>query len=840
MRCSVARLALLFLLTASAMQNAQAQQIPQNVAKAEIGTHADSAQSREPKSESDFDLPLGEDPDNRPGFPLLKHLANDQKWFWTRPLELKKPDALKAFVPFAGFTGLLIASDSWIARQVPDKPNQLNRSLTISNYAVYSLVGAAGGAYLWGHFTHNDHLIETGFLSGEAALNSYVAAYAFREITQRPRPYQGNGNGTFFQGGTSFPSEHSAVAWSVASVVAHEYPGPLTKIMAYGLASAVTLTRVTSKQHFASDAVVGTALGWCFGRHVYRAHHDPEIGGEPWSDPPWSDPWTGLIESKKDKEKGPRSPDNMGSPPVPLDSWVYPLFERLAALGYVQTAYLGMRPWTRMECARFLEEAGEQLEVDRAGGEAGKTYEALKKEFADETARLNGAANVGASLDSIYSRVTQISGPPLRDGYHFGQTLINDYGRPYGQGFNNVSGATAHATAGPFAFYARGEFQHAPASPSDSPAVLQAIANADLTLRASNAAPELNHFQLLEGSVSLNLHNTQISFGKQSLWLGPGEAGPLLFSNNAESIVMLKIESVSPYRIPLLSRILGPVQSEYFIGQLSGQQFELNSPNLLGPGSIAPQPFLDGYKTSFKPTPNLEFGMGVTAQFVGPGLPFTWSNFVRTFYAHSQTGSTSNNNNPGKRLSAFDFSYRLPGLRNWLTVYNDSLVVDEISPIGSSRPTINPGIYMPQVPKLPKLELRAEGLKEPLTSEFAPGFVYYGQRRYRSGYTNDGDLLGSWIGRAGRGGEGWLTCSFSPRSRLQFQYRLQEVSKDFLGGGQLADYSVQSEMMLTPDVGVSGLVQYEQWRFPTLAPNRQANVTASIQFTIYPHLRTGK
>jgi len=834
MRWSVAGPVLSFLLIAFAAQNVQARQVESGAGEG-IGTHANGARSGEPKSDAAFDLPLGEDPDDRPIFPLMKHLANDQRWFWTRPLELKKPDVFKAFVPFAGFTGLLIASDSWIAKQVPDKPDQLNRSKTISDYGVYSLLGAAGGAYVWGHLTHNDHLIETGFLAGEAALNSTLAAYAFREMTQRPRPYQGNGNGSFFQGGTSFPSEHSAVAWSVASVVAHEYPGPVTKIMAYSLASAVTLTRVTSKQHFASDAFVGTALGWYFGRRVYRAHHDPEIGGAP-----WSDPWSDLIESKEEKEKGLRNPANMGSPPVPLDSWVYPLFDRLAALGYLQTAYLGMRPWTRMECARFLEEAGEQLEVEGASGEARKIYEALEEEFAGETARRNGAANVGASLDSIYSRVTQISGPPLRDGYHFGQTLVNDYGRPYGQGFNDISGATAHATAGPFAFYARGEYQHSPASSSDPPSVLQAIANADLTLPVSNAAPGVNRFQLVEGSVSLNLHNTQISFGKQSLWLGPGQAGPLLFSNNAESIVMLKIETVSPYRIPLLSRLLGPVQSEYFIGQLSGQQFEFNSPNLLGPGNISPQPFLDGYKTSFKPTPNLEFGMGVTAQFVGPGLPFTWSNFVRTFYVHSQTGPTSNNNNPGKRLSAFDFSYRVPGLRNWLTVYNDSLVVDEISPIGSSRPTINPGIYMPQVPKLPKLEMRAEGLKEPLTSEFAPGFVYYGQRRYRSGYTNNGDLLGNWIGRAGRGGQGWLTYSFSPRSKLQFEYRLQEVSKDFIGGGRLADYSAQSEMMLTPNAGVSGLVQYEQWRFPTLSLSRQSNVTASIQFTIYPRLRSDK
>jgi hypothetical protein len=775
-----------------------------------------------------FLLP-GSDPENRLVTPFLKHIVADQKQFFASTRELKKPDALKTFLPFAGFTGLLIASDSWMARQVPDKPNQLKRSQDISNYAVFSLIGLAGGAYGWGQFTHNDRLSETGFLSGEAALNSTIVAYGFKEIAGRERPYQGQGNGAFFQGGSSFPSEHSAIAWSVASVVAHEYPGILTKIAAYGLASTVSLTRVTGKQHFPSDVVVGSALGWYFGRQVYRAHHDPELGGAPWGN---------LMESA---EKGPRNPENMGSPYVSPDSWVYPLLERLAALGYVQSAYLGMRPWTRMECARLLEEAGERIRYDGIeSGQAQKIYEALAGEFADETARLDGASNVGVSLDSVYSRSTEISGLPLRDGYHFAQTIVNDFGRPYGEGFNNASGVSAHAVAGPFAFYVRGEYQHAPSSPSDPQTVLHAIANADLTRPVSNAQAETNRFQLLEGSVALNVHNTQFSFGKQSLWLGPGESGPLLFSNNAESIVMFKIDSVSPYRIPLLSNALGPVRTEFFLGRLSGQTFEFDDPNLLGPGNINPQPFLHGSNISFKPTDNLEFGMGITAQFAGPGLPFTWHNFLRTFYAHTATGPTAGSNNPGKRLSAFNFSYRVPGLRKWLTIYNDSLVVDEISPLGSSRPSLSPGIYLPQLPRLAKLELRAEFLRTNQTHEFAPGFVYYGVRRYRSGYTNDGNLLGSWIGRAGQGGQAWLIYSLSPRSKFQLGYRHQEVNKDFIRGGHLNDFSAKGNLMLSPDLALSVLLQYEQWRFPILSPIGQSNVMASIQLVFYPKWRVRK
>jgi hypothetical protein len=661
-------------------------------------------------------------------------------------------------------------------------------------------------------------------------------AYLFKEITQRQRPLDGNGNGDFFKGGSSFPSEHSAIAWSIASVWAHEYPGWLSQTAAYGLASAITITRVTAKQHFPSDVIVGSALGWYFGRQVYRAHHDPELGGSPW----------GNLLPENTGEKS-RNPNYMASPYVPLDSWIYPALQRLIALGYMRSNMLGMRPWTRMTCARMLEEAGDKLENndDTDSGEAEKIYRTLTNEFVSEIKRLDGASNVSARVDSVYTRVTGISGTPLRDGYNFGQTIVNDYGRPYWTGFNNITGVTAEAEAGPVAFSFQGEYQHAPAMPSYPPQVLAAIGAANFTPPLPNGTSTVNQFQLLNSAVLLNINNVQFSFGEESQWLGPGESGSLLMSNNAAPFPAFKIDDVVPHNIPGLSKILGPFRTEFFVGQLSGQQWEFCTaptcqsypgyPDVVGP-HISPQPFIHGEKISFQPTPNLEFGMGITAMFGGPGLPVTFGNFFRTYYVHSSNAA----NNPGKRISSADFTYRVPGLRNWLTFYMDSLVVDEISPIGSTRANVNPGIYMPQLPKIPKLELRAEGIHESTTAEFAPGFVYFDQRRYLGGYTNDGNLLASWIGRAGRGGQGWLTYSFSPRTQLQLGYRLQEVSPRFIEGGRLVDYSASGDFTLSHGVTLSGFVQYEQWMFPVLSASRQSDVTASFQLTYYPKWRIGK
>ncbi|HEY1801724.1 MAG TPA: capsule assembly Wzi family protein [Terriglobales bacterium] len=775
-----------------------------------------------PSVEDKYQLQPGEDPENKLGIPFLKHLATDQEEFFTEPVRFRVKD-LRWGAPLLAGTAALIASDSWLAKQVPDKPNQLKRSKDISNYGALSLVGVGGGAFLLGEVTHNDHLSEAGLLSGEAAINATAVSYLFKAVTQRPRPYQGNGNGTFFQGGGSFPSEHSAAAWAIASVWAHEYPGKLSQTLAYGLASAVTLTRVTSQQHFASDAAIGSLLGWYFGRSVYRAHHDPESGGAPWG--------SLLPENTGDKT---RNPENMGSPYVPVDSWVYPLFDRMAALGYMHSGYEGMRPWTRMECARLVEEISEKLSDEgESNPEAQKLYDALAEEFSDETRRLDGAANVGATVDSVYTRSTVISGTPLRDGYHFGQTIINDYGRPYGEGFNNISGVTAHAVAGPFSVSIQGEYQHAPAVASDPLSVLQATAAQDGSLPLPNGQPEINRFRLLESSVGFTFKNVELSFGKQSLWLGPGDSGPFLFSDNAEPISMLRISQTSPVYVPALSRVLGPVKTEFFLGRLSGQQWVSADGTLFGPG-VTDQPFIHGEKISFKPTKNFEFGMGFTALFGGPDLPVTWHNFFRT-YTNFDVGPGSPSD-PADRRSTFEFSYKVPRVRDYLSIYADSFVEDEFSPLGSTRPSMRMGVYAPKIPKIAKLELRLEGLYTDVPGQKTRGFIYW-NGRYVSGYTNDGNLLASWIGRQGRGGQAWATYWLSSKSKIQFNYRHAEADRVFIGGGRLNDFGANATLNLRRGLNIAGLVQYEQWNFPVLAVGKQANITTSVQVTFSPHFQ---
>ena len=743
---------------------------------------------------------------------FVLNVLSDQKTLWTTPSQLRLEDA-GWLLPLGAFTAGLIASDTSIEKRLPNSSTLIQRSRDLSNYGLAALAGATGSFFVSGYATHNDHARETGLLGAEALANSLLDTSLLQLATGRQRPLQGNGKGQFWQQGRSFPSDHAAAAWSLASIVAQEYPGPLTRFVAYGTASAISASRVVGREHFASDTAVGSALGWWMGRQVYHARHDPELEGAEW----------GTFVRSREQTK----PEDMGSPYVPLDGWFYRAFDRLAALGYLQTGFAGSRPWTRMECARLLREAEQRLAEDGLeGGEAVGLYRALAQEFAPELARWDGARNLGAEVESIYARLMGISGTPLSDGYHFGQTIANDYGRPYAEGLNSVTGLSARAEAGPLAFYVRGEYQHAPALAPVPESVRAAIAANDNIPMLPQAAPSVrNQIRLLDSYVGLGFKGFQVSAGRQSLWWGPGQGGPLLLSDNAEPVDMLRISRAFPEKLPGILSWLGPVRSEFFFGKLEGHQFP-------------PRPFMHGQKISFKPTPNLELGFSRTVVFAGVPQPLTWGTFFKSFFSTS-SGSPDPRQKPGARLGGLDFSYRVPGLRKWLVFYNDSMIHDDPSPLADPRrAAMNPGIYLPQIPKLSKLDLRVEAVyTDPPGGPSLRGQFIYWEFIYRDFYTNGGNLMGNWIGREGRGLQVWSTYWLSPRSTIQVAYRDARVTKDFLQGGSYQDFDTSAELLVRPDLSLQASWQYERWDFPLLASNTNSNFTASAQLVFRPHWR---
>jgi hypothetical protein len=298
---------------------------------------------------------------------------------------------------------------------------------------------------------------------------------------------------------------------------------------------------------------------------------------------------------------------------------------------------------------------------------------------------------------------------------------------------------------------------------------------------------------------------------------------------------------------------MGPVRGEFFLGRLSGQQFTYGEESgLIGQWgrSLADQPMLDGWKIAFNPTPNLQYGFDFTAIFAGAGVPFTWTTFGHSLFSlgNGHPGCyyidpRCPEIDPGDRRTGFDMTYRLPFLRNWVTFYVDSYSDDEFSPVAYfDRSANSGGLFFSRLPKLPKFTLRIEGVytDNPIAAgggDLCCGF-YYTNTRYRNGYTNDGNLIGSWIGRDGQGFQGWLTYWQSPRSYVRFEYRHQKVSHQFIPyGGTINDGGLEADWWFKHHLEISGLLQYERWDFPILAPGQQTDFTTQFGVTYWPRWR---
>jgi hypothetical protein len=737
---------------------------------------------------------------------FLKHLVLDQKeMWWDGPKDLRLEDA-EYLVPLAGITAGLMMTDRTSAAEMSRNHRDEFR---LSSDAGLAALGASGVAmYGFGRLHGDDHMQETGLLAGEAALDAWGADELFEVAFRRERPDEDSGAGRFFEpGGRSFPSNHAATAFAIAAVTANEYPGMATKILAYGLATGISLARVGAAEHFPSDVFVGGVLGYMIGRSVYQRRHSED----------------GLNYGTFESEAKELPLSSMSSSYIELDSWIYPAVDRLAALGVVRLNYLGLRPWTRLAVYQMVYEA----DPGDYGGEAAPLIEAVKGELERESKLAQGSPNQAITVDQIYERTQYTFSTPLNDSYHFGETITDDFGRPYGKGLQQIAGFETRAEDGRFSYYVRGEYQHSPSVPAYNQSVDAIIANQDQNPFTSYGQPTRDAFRLLDAYVSLNALGQDISVGKQSYWWGPDFSSSLMLSDNAEPFYSLRIARTTPFMIPLLSRLLGPVRYDNFFGKLSGHE---------NPA----QPYFYGNKLSFRPTENWEVGFSRDAVIGGVDTaPLTFGLFWHSFTStsSSECAGCSRRNNAGARHSNFDFSYRLPGVRKYVTLYTDAMIHDDVSPLSAPRHSaMMPGLYVSQIPGVPKLDFHIEGGEtDPPYWRGQGGHYYYWEGIYHDGYTNKTVLMGSWLGRQGVGGQAWLTYWLSPRSTVQAGYRTVKVSHAFVPEGLTQnDPYGEVNYFFKRGFSLQGLFQYERWVAPVLAAGTQHDVTAQLQLAFNP------
>jgi membrane-associated phospholipid phosphatase len=216
-----------------------------------------------------------------------KSYWTDTKSVFTNPFHWKTGQIIGAGAIAAGTIALI----AW-----GDKPIQQffyrNENLFIdrTSYYFFSPLGSGlmgiptlGIFYACGVIWKNKKAKETGLKGLEAYVITFVMTTTIKQFTHRHRPYQDappdphNWDGPFSWGGpygtfgyNSFPSGHSSSVFALATLIGLEYwDTKWVPIVSFGLAGFTALYRLAVNDHWASDVLFGSALGFAIGSMVY-------------------------------------------------------------------------------------------------------------------------------------------------------------------------------------------------------------------------------------------------------------------------------------------------------------------------------------------------------------------------------------------------------------------------------------------------------------------------------------------------------------------------------------------------------------------------------------------
>lgn len=210
--------------------------------------------------------------------PDLKHVV-------VSPFHWKARDAL-LFGGAAALTGLLYAHDGDIGRWVLDHRSFTSNGTTrfLSHLAEPpAMLGLITTMYATGEIFGKRGLRRTALLSLEAYVLHSATSSFIKFVAGRLRYEAGEGPHSFHPfstvfSKTSFPSGHSGSIFSVAAVIAGEADSWPVGALAYGVAGLAAISRLHDMEHWASDILVGSVLGFFIGKMV--RHLNPPRGAD--------------------------------------------------------------------------------------------------------------------------------------------------------------------------------------------------------------------------------------------------------------------------------------------------------------------------------------------------------------------------------------------------------------------------------------------------------------------------------------------------------------------------------------------------------------------------------
>ncbi|MGC8493184.1 MAG: capsule assembly Wzi family protein [Syntrophobacteraceae bacterium] len=448
---------------------------------------------------------------------------------------------------------------------------------------------------------------------------------------------------------------------------------------------------------------------------------------------------------------------------VPLDNWAYEGLDKLAGFGLIHSDVKGMRPYTRLEVARLVNEALRTEKEKKLKLPSLLCYflDKFKRQYKDELAYY-GYGKVAspptltikpleeAKLDYVYSdgrpqdylnllHRSALNQYPYGGGgivgYEGTPLLPNNQGVVYGKGSNlSFDFASSFQLWGLFSGYVEPIFL---VRQNGSPGMFSGSTPAIFGNYSSN------DIDLLTGYLKFSPSDAfEIEVGRDSMWWGQGYAGSLLLTDNAPPLDMIKVSNPVSIILPWYFSYLGPFRYNLFCARLEADR-------------DYPHTLYGGMHIDFKPTPNLEIGGGRTYQFggQGSGSPGTFLEWLKDTSFYSIGGTT---NNPDNFEAELDWRYRMPCL--WDSEFYGEWGGEDTGFKLNVRKLLFQdigyllGLYFPRITPDARTDLRLEyedNVNEPGSKLTG---LWYTHTTYFSGMTYQGLILGDPMGPDARRG----------------------------------------------------------------------------------------
>lgn len=205
-----------------------------------------------------------------------KDFASDIKHSVIAPFHWKKKDWFTV-AAVTGISAALYVNDrkimSWVQKHRTPTTNKIAKFAERFGEVAVVFPGLAL-VYGYSALSKDQKAKDVALLSFKSILISELVVTALKLITHRRRPSDGEYNQwkgpKISLANLSFPSGHSAMAFSLAVVISSRYKSPVVGVLAYGTAALTALSRVHDKRHWASDVFIGSVIGYFVTRGIVK------------------------------------------------------------------------------------------------------------------------------------------------------------------------------------------------------------------------------------------------------------------------------------------------------------------------------------------------------------------------------------------------------------------------------------------------------------------------------------------------------------------------------------------------------------------------------------------